>query len=74
MRSKVLIYGPHPHIPTLPVAQSVKHHDLVVPDSEPCIGLCADSSDRAWSLLQILCLPHSVPFPLTPSLELKNKH
>ena len=51
------------------MAQSVKHltldfgsgHDLTVPEIEPCIRLCADSSEPAWDSLSLslsLC-----PFP-----------
>ena len=51
------------------VAQSVKcqfssDHALMVHEFEPHNGLCADSSElRAWNLLQILCLPLSLPLP-----------
>ena len=56
------------------MAQSVKHptfdfdsgHDLMVHEMEPCVGLCADSSEPAWDFLSP---PPSAP----PSLSFSNK-
>ena len=48
--------------------------DLTVREFEPHIGLCAEQL-RAWSLLQILCLPLSLLLPRSCSvcLSFKNK-
>ena len=48
-------------------------HDLAVSGFEPCVHLHAD---RARSLLQILCLPLSVPLPRLRSVSLSkiNRH
>ena len=52
------------------VAQSLEHltlgfssgHDLMVCESEPCIGVCAGSAEPAWDSLSP-----------TPSLSLQSK-
>ena len=48
-------------------------HDFVVRESNPCIRLCADGSG-AWNLLPILCLPLSLPLPLSRSVSLSVKN
>ena len=40
-------------------------HDLAVREFEPCVGLCTDSTDRAWDSLS---LSLSLPLPLSHSL------
>ena len=44
-------------------------HDLMVGETEPHVGLCADS---VWNLLGFLSLPLSLPLPCscTPALSL----
>ena len=32
-------------------------HDLEVPETEPCITLCADSTDPAWDSLSLSLCP-----------------
>ena len=62
------------------VAQSVQHlildfssgHDLMVCETEPCIGLCADGMETAWdslSLLLSLPLLHMLALSLSLSLS-----
>ena len=53
---------------------SVRLTDLTVCEFEPCIGLCADSSEPGASFG--LCLPLSLLLPHScfVSLFLKNKH
>ena len=49
-------------------------HDLTVPEFEPRVGLCMDSTEPAWDPLAP-SLSLSALLPLTPlSLSLKNKH
>ena len=37
-------------------------HDLMVYESKPCIGLCADSAEPAWDSL-VFSLCHSSAYP-----------
>ena len=49
--------------------------DLMVHEFKPHMGLCADTSDRAWSLLRICVSLYLCPSPAHPlSLSIKNKY
>ena len=65
-------------------AQSVKRptlhfgsgHDLTVGETEPCVGLCPDSTEPAWDSLPVclsVCLSLYLSSPPLPSLSKINK-
>ena len=50
-------------------------HDFTIHETEPCVGLCADSMEPAWDSHLPLSLPLSHSLSVSLSLSLKiNRH
>ena len=57
-----------------PIPDFGLEQELMVPEMEPCLRLCADSSEPTWDSLSLsLCLSLPLPPSLTPPPQI-NKH